>query len=141
MHQLLEIACDIALIKYLIYITVLLFYINLCLSIFIKHEFKLKMFVVIYESYSKWCILIVRSIVPLIDHSVVKVYILVLLSKSTISFEEIFLFRLKKSCCTVLVFIFAMVVEKRKVGFRTRLVAFLLMIYCGVVQRSLLDWL
>ena len=58
-------ACDRALMKYLICITVLLlFYIILCvnlLNMFIKHEFKMEMFVVICWSYGKWCITVVKS--------------------------------------------------------------------------------
>ena len=50
---------------------------------FIKHEFKLEMFVAVYCSYGKWCVSIVRSTVPLVDHSGVKVWILALLYKST----------------------------------------------------------
>ena len=40
---------------------------------FIKHEFKFEMFVVVYWSYSKWFVSFLRSTVPLVDYSVVKV--------------------------------------------------------------------
>ena len=56
---------------------------------FTKHEFKLEMFVAICRSNSKWCISIVRSTVPLADHSVVKVWILDLLDNSIPSLIEI----------------------------------------------------
>ena len=58
MHHLLETVCDIA----LIWITVLLFYINLCvdlLNLFTEDEFKLEMFVAIGWDYGKWGISIV----------------------------------------------------------------------------------
>ena len=44
-----------------------------------KHEFKLEMFMSVCWSYGKWCILIVSSTVALVDHSVEKVQIPVLL--------------------------------------------------------------
>ena len=58
MHQLLEMMCDIALILYLICITVLLllFYINVCvnlLNMFTKHEFKLEVLVAVSCCYAK----------------------------------------------------------------------------------------
>ena len=68
-------------------VTVILSYINLCvdlLNMFTKHEFKLEMFVAVCWSYDKWCILIIRSTVPQVDHSVVKVWILTLPYKLTL---------------------------------------------------------
>ena len=43
--------------------------------------------------WSKWCISIVISSVPLVDHSVVKVWILALLYKLTDSFREIIILK------------------------------------------------
>ena len=71
-------ACDIAIILYLICNTVLLFYINLCvnsLNMFTKHEFKFEIFVAVCLNNVKGGISIVRSIIPLVDHSVVKISI------------------------------------------------------------------
>ena len=54
---------------------VLLFYINLCVNlsnVFTKHKFKLKKFKAVRWSYGKWCLSIVRSIGPLVDHFFVK---------------------------------------------------------------------
>ena len=65
---------------------------------FTKYEFKLKMFVAICCSYVKWCVSIVRSSVPLGEHSIVKVWILALLYKLAPCFVKIF-FRLKKLIC------------------------------------------
>ena len=62
------------------------------LNMFIKHDFKLEMFVAVCWSYGKCCVFIVRSSIPLVDHSVVKVYILILLYKSTPSFTVTFFF-------------------------------------------------
>ena len=60
------------------------------LNIFTKHEERLKMFGLVCWSYAKWCILIIRITVPLVDHSVVKVSVLALPYKTTPSFVEIF---------------------------------------------------
>ena len=68
------------------------------LNMFIKHDFKLEMFVAVGWSYDKWCISIVMPTVPLIDCSVVKVWILALLYELTPRFVEIF-FRFKKLTC------------------------------------------
>ena len=59
---------------------------------FIKQEFKLEIFVIVCWNYSKWCILIVKRTVPLVDHSGggVKVWIIVLLYKSTPSRDFFF---------------------------------------------------
>ena len=51
---------------------------------FIKHEFLLEMFVAVGSNYGKWYTLIVKSAVPLVDNSGVKVRILTLLYESTI---------------------------------------------------------
>ena len=45
---------------------------------FTKDEFKLKIFVAVCWIYSKLCISIVQSSVPLVNHSVVKIWILAL---------------------------------------------------------------
>ena len=57
---------------------------------FTKQEFKLEMFIAVFWHYSKWCISTVLTTDPPVDHSVVKVWILALLSKSTSSVVEIF---------------------------------------------------
>ena len=54
-----------------------------------KHEFKLKMFVAVCWSYSKWCILIVGTTVPLVEYTVLKAFILALPYKSTLNFVEV----------------------------------------------------
>ena len=98
MYQLLETACDIVLISCIICIRVLSSYINLCvnlLNVFTKDKHKLEMFVTVCWSYVKWCILIVRSTVPLFSQSGVKVWILTLSYKSISSFVDIFLSGLK----------------------------------------------
>ena len=56
---------------------------------FIKHEFKLEMFVAVSWSYGKWWILIIKSTVPLVNHFMIKVWILALLYKSNRCFIEI----------------------------------------------------
>ena len=66
------------------------------LNMFTKHGFKLEMFLAVFWSYGKLCILIVRT-VSLVNHSVLKVWILPLLYKLSCSFIDIF--RLKKSTC------------------------------------------
>ena len=48
------------------------------------------MFVMVCWTYGKWCLLIFRSTVPLIDHSMVKVCILTVLDKTTPSFVDMF---------------------------------------------------
>ena len=58
------------------------------LNIFTKHEFTLEMFVAVGWSYSR-VFTIVRSTVPLVDHTVVKIWILALPYKSTPSFVKI----------------------------------------------------
>ena len=65
---------------------------------FIKHEFTLEMFVAVCWSYGKWYISIVRSTVPLVDHSVVKVLILALLYMAIPNFVEIFFWLIKLTC-------------------------------------------
>ena len=75
-------------------IITVLFHINLgvdLLNMFTKHEFNLKIFVSVGGSYDKLGISTVKCVVPLVDYSVVKVWILTLPYKSTQSFVEIFL--------------------------------------------------
>ena len=69
------------------------------LNMFTKLEFKVESCVPVCWNYGKWCISTVRSTVPLVDHSLVKVRIFALPYKLTPSFTEIFFFRLKKLTC------------------------------------------
>ena len=63
------------------FLFVLLFDFNLrvnLLKMFTKHQLKLEMFAALFWSNGKMYISIVRSTVPLVDHSVVKVGVLTL---------------------------------------------------------------
>ena len=42
---------------------------------FMKHKFKLEIFEAVCWNYGKWFILTVKSTVPLVDQSVVKVWV------------------------------------------------------------------
>ena len=98
-----ETACDIALIYYLICISLLLFYLWVdLLKMFNKHVCKLEIFESLCWSYGKWCRLIVRSIVQLVDPSVMKVLILALPYKS----PPRDIFRLKKLTYTPMMTLF-----------------------------------
>ena len=55
---------------------------------FIKYELKLEIFVAVSWNYGKWFISLVWSAIPLIEQSVVKVWIIALLYISTSSFVE-----------------------------------------------------
>ena len=71
------------------FIIILLFCVNL-LNMLTKREFKLEMFVVVCWSYTKWCISILRGTILLVDHFVIKVWILAVPYKLTPSSVEIF---------------------------------------------------
>ena len=91
MHQILEIASDVALIYYLICITVLLFYDNFdLLNIFAKCEFKLDISASVCWNFGKLSMSMVWGTVPMVNHSAVKVSILALQYKLAPSFVEIF---------------------------------------------------
>ena len=97
-HQQLETACDLALIKYLICIRVLSFYVNICvylLNMFRKLEFKREMFVAICSVVYISC----WGTVPLLVYSIQKVWIYAVPYKSTPICVEIFL-GFKGSTCT-----------------------------------------
>ena len=63
---------------------------------------ELKMIMAVCWSYTKLCISIVKSTILLVDHSVVKVWILVLLYNLTPSFIEVFFSGLKRLMCRYL---------------------------------------
>ena len=72
-----------------LYCNFIIICINL-LNMLIKHEFKLEMFVAVCWRYGRWCISIVSSTVLLVDHPVIKVWILVRPYKLTPSLQKFF---------------------------------------------------
>ena len=83
---------------YYSFIIFIILYVHL-LNMFSKKKFKLEISAAVCWSYGKYCMLIVKSTVPLIDHTVLTVWILALPYKLTPSFVEIFFWIKKVTLC------------------------------------------